>query len=101
MSSRFDVDAWLNQDLPSGQLLHQRLSFLVTANGGFSVRGWGILSYGGGHQRGLEQDDALELIQWAAFLDGLAAAGVSIHDAFYPLFQEYQQAHGLAAGSTP
>ncbi len=101
MTSSFDVHGWLNQTLTSGQILHRRLSFLVTANGGFDVRGWGCISSGNGHQQGLEQNDALELIYWDGFISGLVAAGVNFHDAFYPIFQSYQQEHMTPAEPKP
>lgn len=86
----FSTDAWLNEPLKDGTPRHKRLCFLITANGGLQVRGWGVLSFGDGHQRGLEQDDALELMQWSAFMDGLEAAGVEVLTALRPYFESYQ-----------
>jgi hypothetical protein len=76
--------------MKDGTARHRRLCFLITANGGLQVHQWGFLSFGDGHQRGLEQDDALELMQWSAFMDGLEAAGVEILDALRPYFEAYQ-----------
>lgn len=84
----FDINAWLNSDY-NGKPFHERLCFLVVANGGFNVSGWGFISHGGGHQQGLEQDDALELITVSAFMRGLEAAGVNVGGAFKPYYDEY------------
>jgi hypothetical protein len=86
----FDPQAWLNDTLPDGQPRHRRLCFLVTANRGFSVGGWGIIAYGGGHQEGLDQGDALDLMQYSAFIHGLECAGVDFRSAFLPYLTAYQ-----------
>lgn len=52
----------------------QRIFFLERANGSFIVNSWGYISYGKGHQRGLEQEDALELMQASAFISGMEKA---------------------------
>lgn len=88
--STFDIEQWLNEPLRNGQPRHRRIAFLVVANDGFDVRQWGCISYGSGHQRALDQDEALELMQWSAFMEGLAAAGVDVHSAFLPKFQAYK-----------
>ena len=85
-----DTQAWLNEPLQNGELRYKRLCFLITANGGLSVSGWGFLSFGDGHQRGLEQDEALELMQWGAFMNGLEAAGVKILADLRPYLEAYQ-----------
>lgn len=93
-----NAHAWLTEqvELPGqfgyGQRVaprHERIAELVVANGGFEVHGWGILSYGGGHRRGLEQEEALSLMQYAAFMEGATAAGVDLFEAFRPYFDEY------------
>lgn len=86
----FDTQAWLNEPLKDGAPRHKRLCFLITANGGLQVRGWGFIGYGNGHQSGLEQEDALELMQWSAFMDGLEAADVEVLAALRPYFEAYQ-----------
>lgn len=68
---------------------HRRLSFLVYANGGLTVRGWGFLSDRNGHQDGLEQDDALALMELAAYMAGATDAGVNLIGAFRPYFDAY------------
>ena len=88
-----NLDQWLHEPLKNGTPRWKRIAFLVYANGGFTVRQWGIVSYGPGlHQQGLEQNDALELLQWESFIDGLQAAGVNFHDAFFPLYTGYKSA---------
>ena len=47
---------------------------LVFANNGFEVNGWGFLSYQDGVQKGLEQEDALRLIQIEGRFDGACMA---------------------------
>lgn len=87
----FDIQAWLNEPLKDGTPRHRRLCFLITANGGSVVRGWGILSFTPGkHQYGLEQDDALELMQASSFLNGLEAAGINVGEALRPYYEAYQ-----------
>jgi hypothetical protein len=69
---------------------HRRLCFLVYANGGFGMHGWGYLSFtDGGHQSGLEQEDAMALMQYNAYMTGAADAGVNIFDAFKPYWDAY------------
>ena len=89
----FDVKEWLEELLESGQPRHERLSFLVTANRGLEVSSWGFLSHYRGHQSGLEQEEALELLQYSAFLEGLACAGVEIYAPFKSYFDKYQEEH--------
>lgn len=86
----FDSKAWLEETLQSGIVRHERLCFLVTANGGFDVHGWGFIGFGGVHQQGLEQNEALELMCVTAFMNGLEAAGVKVFDTFKPYFDAYQ-----------
>lgn len=86
----FDIEKWLNAPLQNGQPRYRRIAFLVVANGGFDVRQWGIISYGSGHQQGLDQNDALELLQWSAYMDGISACGIDVHSAFWPKYQAYR-----------
>ena len=67
---------WMNEELDSGQIRCERVSWLVKCNGGFDVCGWGYIGYSGGaFQHGLEQNDAIELIQWKSYFDGIADFG--------------------------
>jgi hypothetical protein len=82
----FDFEAWLNEEVKVAETnytdaltmpRHQRLSFLVTLNHGFEVRGWGCFSTGPyGHRQGLEQEEALELIHYNGFISGISCCGV-------------------------
>lgn len=90
----FDCEKWLNEPTNhrgtfNGKPLHQYLSYLIVANGGLEVHGWGFLSYGSGHQCGLEQNEALSLLELVAFMRGLESGGVLIFDTFKPHFDAY------------
>ncbi len=98
----FDIDQWLNETMTIRDRIldadltmprHERLCFLVMANGGFVVRGWGTIDNGGpgGHQRGLEQDDALDLMRIGEFLNGLETAGVDWSAKLRPVFDAYRE----------
>lgn len=84
----FDIHEWLNKE-SDGVPCHEYISRLVLANGGFNVSGWGIIDYRGGVQRGLDQNEALSLIEISGFLSGLAACGVDWEGAFKPYFDDY------------
>lgn len=94
----FDLSKWLNEEVEHTQHLetrkvprHQYLCFLVYANGGFDVNTWGcLMSHGVGHQRGLDQNDALALMQFSSFFSGLEAGGVNWSDVFKPYFDAYK-----------
>jgi len=58
-----------------------RIADLVWRNGGFIVGGWGIIS-GCGQGCGLDQDDAMELMYYAPFMEGLQAAGIDWNNDF-------------------
>lgn len=100
--SAVDIGAWLlepitvrNQYKPDEIVpRHQRLSQLISANGGIEVSGWGIMDNGGpgGHIRGLEQNQALELIYYSGIIAGLEMAGVDFHSIFMPYLEAYQVA---------
>jgi len=83
----FDVNAWLDEMIgpPESPVpRHQRICFLILANGGPEVHRYGVISHFGGHQHGLEQEEAIELISVNSFMGGLAAAGVDIASAINP-----------------
>lgn len=94
----FRVEAWLREDvsidgvsMPRGD----RLCYLLTANGGPELRGWGFIRrHANGHQLGLTQDEAVELAQAMAFVDGLEAAGVHARREIRAWLQRYQERWG-------
>lgn len=75
----------------------ERICFLMAANGGTAVvSSWGFLSgYKNGHRRGLEQDQALELIFYYGFINGLLAVEVPIHVAIEGYLTEYIKKHKI------
>ena len=89
----FNLQEWLNEPAREGLPRHERICFLLEANGGPNVYQWGVLSFGDGHQRGLEQDDALELVQVTAFLSGLEAMGAPVAETLDPLIAAYRARH--------
>lgn len=93
MNMAFDIDAWLNEPLADNdnKPRHELLCYLVVANGGFQVRGWGVTVWGGVHKQGLDQDEALALMQYGSYMAGLQAAGVPIFERFNPFFDAYIQ----------
>lgn len=89
MSETIDVmdrlAAWLDQtilvkglvDDPVETVRCARIAELISVNGGYAeVNGWGAITYGGGlyGREGLDQDEAMELMQLASFLAGVAFA---------------------------
>lgn len=81
---------WLHKLSPRGIPYHERISYLVMCNDGFIVQSWGIVSMENGIQHGLEQDDAIELMQWNAYFDGITCfAGFNAYDIFKPYFEAY------------
>lgn len=95
----FDVEAWLQEPISLSRRFepavivprHERICFLVAANGGFEFKGWGsITTSAAGHQQGLDQDDALHLIDCAAYLRGLQAGGVEWEPAFVRYWDAYR-----------
>ena len=70
---------------------YQRMAFLFFCNGAsFKVNGWGYIGYSGGpFRQGLDQDEALELIEYAAFLQGVEFCGVDVTAKLMPLFDAY------------
>jgi hypothetical protein len=102
----FDMAAWLAAPITARGFLGeqvtmprgQRICWLAAANGGFEVKGWGCIRSGPyEHQQGLEQNDAIDLLQIKAFLDGLAAAGVDWSAHLLPMFQAYRDRVKAAA----
>lgn len=96
----FDIKAWLNQPVKVTGMLgsvtevprHQRLCFLLVCNRGFRVTRWGAIGTNrGGHQEGLTQSEALDLIFQDGFHEGLCAAGLQqkFDDAFRPYWLAY------------
>lgn len=81
MSDRFWEWVLENKDL---------ISRLVFSNGGWEMRGWGCLSYSNGIQMGLEQDEALTLIDiHGTFQGACMATGRDYFDEFFPLYKEW------------
>lgn len=90
------IKDWLESDSNKGVKLHERISFLVVCNGGsVRVSGWGFLSHNNGHQVGLEQNEALELIYLEGFISGLELIGVNVYEYHKPYFEDYLKKHGL------
>ncbi len=84
---------WLEEDCNQGGKIHERICFLVYANGGFDVGSWGCLSGGGlgdSHQRGLDQNDAINLIGINGFFNG---AGLYDFDPHIVFFENYLEAY--------
>jgi len=73
-----------------------RISFLVVANGGFSVSEWGFISsHDWGHQKGMAQDEALELLYWHGFFNGARDLGhIDAFEMFAPYYNHYLQKCG-------
>lgn len=99
----FNLHGWLTEEIEWRDALgntirgprHLRLCWLTFANGGPQIRGWGVISsFPNGHQQGLDQNDALELMQLYAFVNGLAAAGVDtrVIDEFFIPYADQQKA---------
>lgn len=85
----FDVDKWLNEDC-EGEPRHKRICFLIVANGGkFNVRGWGLVSHYSGHQIGLDQNQAFELLLIGSYISGLSDAGVPVVKKLGKYYEAY------------
>lgn len=96
----FDPLAWLNEAVEFPASIdatadcgprYLRICYLLFCNGGnLAVRGWGIVgSYSSGHQLGLRQAEAFELLQIVSFTAGLEAAEVDWRTPFQPYWDEY------------
>lgn len=83
---------WLKKPSPKGMPYYERISYLVLCNGGFIVGSWGMISYIDGYQHGLEQDEAIELMQWNAYFDGITCfSGFDAYEEFRPFFEKYKE----------
>jgi hypothetical protein len=101
----------LNQFEPSKmEPLYRNLCFLVAANDGWVVSGWGYIMVGlGGHQQGLHQNEAFTLIDLYGVFKGLELAGVPamklFHDNYLTPYvralEEKQAAMDAANASVP
>ena len=68
----------------------ERIAWLVKCNGGFNVSGWGSFSNGGCWQEGLEQNDAIELIQYNAYFSAvLDFSAINPYEEFTPFFEKF------------
>lgn len=103
----FDLNAWLNETVtvqdehqePKQVTRLERVCFLLFANGGsFNVSSWGIISTLNGHQIGLEQDQALDLLFYSGVFEGLHLAGVDFMSTLKPKFDEYIKRFTPTAG---
>ena len=86
-----DFNELMNRESPQGGSIGDRISFLVRANNGFNVTGWGFISYSNDHQYGLEQNDAIELLEWCSKFDGMEFAGLPAFELFKPFYDAYNQ----------
>ena len=74
-----------------------RLFWLVSRNGGWDVTGWGVTSSAGLFGSGLEQNDALQLLQHAAFIDGLSCgSGENVYDQTIDAYEKFIEIHESA-----
>jgi len=84
------LEQWLNEVLSNGKIRKDYICYLVYANRGFEVYGWGFTSSDKfGHPVGLEKNEALDLIMATGFIDGLVACGIDFHSVFKPIYKEY------------
>lgn len=95
ITSTFDVASWLDETMSSGQRRGDRICQLYVANDGFEVIQWGIIDNVNGRQRGLDQEEALELLYISGFVHGLAAAGVPFFCAFPVYLRSWLAMEGL------
>lgn len=95
--SNAKVREWLDKTSIRGTPMRERLSYLLACNGGkLTVTSWGFIGCNdAGHQVGLEQDEALELIYLSGFIDGLAMVGVDVFEHHKKYFHEYARKHGF------
>ena len=64
---------------------------LVSKNGDWEVGGWGITSGGGPFGSGLNQMQAIELIQFNSMFNGVEAFGPQVRDLLLPAWEEFQK----------
>lgn len=73
----------------------KRIAELALVNGGLDVGGWGVISSGGPcGRRGLDQEEACELMHWAGVLHGMVLCGVEIDEFLAPYIEEWVGAQG-------
>lgn len=85
-----DFHSWLEGTFESGGTRYEHIAWLVKCNGGFQVHGWGSIGFGGCFQQGLDQEDAIELIQWESWFSGVAKfGGFDPFDLFMPYYEKY------------
>ncbi len=85
----------INQPLKNGNgTIADRICFLVYANNGWQVHQWGIVTYGN-HQTGLEQNEALDLIYWQGYFDGLSNDDFNAYKVFFPFYEKYKSQFGV------
>lgn len=71
---------WLQTPLDDGRTVLSRFAELIEVNGGLRVCGWGFMSSGGIYgRRGLEQEEALELLFMSGMLEGFMRAENRMH----------------------
>lgn len=68
----------------------QRVFWLVACNGSWQIGGWGAIRGGHPFPRGLDQNEAIELISFEAFFQGASAvAGINLFDLLLPAFKKF------------
>lgn len=89
----FDLDAWFNETTyPTlGKNNKDLLCYLVYTNGGFKVDSFGVIEERNTvtHSLGLEQNEALILIKFHGFIEGLEKAGIDFYTPFQVVYDEY------------
>ena len=88
----FQVGYFNRREIP----LWWMMFLLVARNNGWTVHGWGVTSSGGLFGYGLEQDDALLLLQFSSFLDGcdiMVGNGWSAKNVLFEPFKEWIGIH--------
>lgn len=87
------VIAWLNEEFGEKKTKRgERIAWLVKCNGGFIVNSWGDVATDPANPFpvGLDQEDALELIEWKSFVDGMCdGSGLNVYTMFQPFFNEF------------
>lgn len=94
LKREFNVDDFNSREIP----IWWKMFLLVARNQGWTVRGWGITQSGGLFGYGLEQDDALMLMQWGSFLDGCDLMGWDGWSAKNVLWDPFKEWIGIHKG---
>lgn len=78
-------------DKPVSVPRYERIAYLFACNGGFEVYQCGIIiSDGSAFKKGLDQNEAIELMRFNAFLQGVELLlGEAIHRILAPLIDKY------------